>query len=435
MPVIPSSVRYPGGRARAWGVWSAAAGVYFVAVFHRTSLSVAGIAAAERFHIGAAQLATFMGLQLLVYAAMQLPVGILLDRFGSRRLLTTGIALLTLGQLAFSLASSYPLALLSRGVVGLGDAMTFLSVMRLVAVWFPEARKPLFTQFTAIAGQLGAVLAAIPIVDALHRFGWTITYVGAATIGLVLGFVMYVIVSDQPGSASAAHAITLRAMLRSVKDCWARQHTRLGIWIYCSSLFFPSLLMLLWGYPYLVDGQGTTPLAAAALLTLLTIVSIGGGPIVGVLVGRFPHTRLPLAAWWLAASIAIWTLVLVWPRAAPFWSQVLLMIVAGAGFPVGLVAFDFARMGTPDEQVGTAMALVNVTGYIATIVVIFGIGVALDLLTPPGSAHYSPHAFTLAMLVPYPVWAFAGMKIWRCARHLGNTTGIAGPARAGCRDG
>ena len=48
--------------------------------------------------------------------------------------------------------------------------MTFLSVLRLVAVWFPEARKPLLTQFTAIAGQLGAMLAAIPVVDALHRF-------------------------------------------------------------------------------------------------------------------------------------------------------------------------------------------------------------------------------------------------------------------------
>ncbi|MGH8278947.1 MAG: MFS transporter [Gammaproteobacteria bacterium] len=429
MPLTPARAGYPGGRARAWGVWSAAAGVYFVSVFHRTSLSVAGIAAAERFHISATQLATFMGLQLLVYGAMQLPVGVLLDRFGSRRLLATGIGLLTLGQLGFAVVPSYPLALLSRCVVGLGDAMTFLSVMRLVAVWFPEARKPLLTQFTAIAGQLGAVLAAIPIVDALHHFGWSITYAGAALFGLMLGGVMYAVVIDQPGAAvDTTRARTLNAMLSGVRDCWARPHTRLGIWIYCSSLFFPSLLILLWGYPYLVDGQGTGALTAATLLTLLTVVSIAGGPMVGALVGRAPRTRLPLASVWLVCGIAIWTLVLLWPGHAPLWALVLLMIVAGAGFPVGLVAFDYARVGTPGTQVGTAMALVNVTGYIATIVVIFGIGLVLDLLTPAGSAHYSPHAFSLAMLLPYPVWAIASVQIWRAARRLHHVADIIRPA-------
>ncbi|MEO7067420.1 MAG: MFS transporter [Rhodanobacter sp.] len=408
-------IRSAEGGSRAWRIWGAAAGVYLVAVFHRTSLSVAGIAAAQRFNISASQLATFMGVQLLVYAAMQLPVGILLDRFGSRRLLTTGIVLMTFGQLGFAVSPSFALALLSRGLVGLGDAMTFLSVLRLVAMWFPEARKPLLTQFTAIAGQIGAMLAAIPVVDALHRFGWSTTYASAAILGLVLGGVMYVMVIDQPGPMEGEQATTLRAMLRGVKVCWARPYTRLGAWIYCSSLFFPSLMTLLWGYPYLVDGQGSGPLLAAALLTVLTVVSIVGGPLVGALVGRWPHARLPLVCGWLTSSIAVWTLVLVWPGNAPLWTLVLLVVVAGAGFPVGLVAFDFARISTPPAQVGTALALVNVSGYVATILVIFGIGLALDVLEPAGSAHYGPRAFTLAMLVPYPVWAISSVQIWRCA--------------------
>ncbi|HEU4855979.1 MAG TPA: MFS transporter [Rhodanobacteraceae bacterium] len=413
-----SNIRYPEGGAHAWGVWGAAAGIYFVAVFHRTSLSVAGIAAAERFHASPSQLATFMGLQLIVYAAMQLPVGILLDRFGSRRLLTGGIALMTAGQLGFAVSPSYPLALLSRVIVGLGDAMTFLSVLRLVAVWFPEARKPLLTQLTAIAGQLGAMLAALPIVGALHRFGWAPTYAGAAIIGLVVGGVMYVVVIDQPTPTDAPRADSLRMLLRGVQDCWSRPYTRVGAWIYCACLFFPSLLTLLWGYPYLVDGHGASPQLAAALLTMLLLVSIAGGPIVGALVGRWPRVRLPLVCWWLAAAIVAWTLVLVWPGPAPSWTLVLLMVVAGAGSPIGLVGFDFASTSTPATQVGAAMALVNVTGYAATIAVIFGIGLVLDLLTPPGSSHYSAHAFSLAMLVPYPVWLVTGVQIWRCARRV-----------------
>ncbi|HEU4855862.1 MAG TPA: hypothetical protein VFS86_01020 [Rhodanobacteraceae bacterium] len=94
------------------------------------------------------------------------------------------------------------------------------------------------------------------------------------------------------------------------------------------------------------------------------------------------------------------------------------MIVAGAGSPIGLVGFDFAGIATPPAQVGTAMALVNITGYAATIAVIFEIGLVLDLLTPPGSSHYSAHAFSLAMLVPYPVWLVTGVQIWLCTRRV-----------------
>lgn len=434
MPQPVSSIAAPAGgpvgAGRAWGVWTAAAAVYLVAVFHRTSLSVAGIAAAQRFQISPTQLATFMGLQLLVYAAMQLPVGILLDRYGSKRLLATGIALMTLGQMSFAFIQSYPVALVARGVVGMGDAMTFLSVLRLVALWFPELRKPLLTQLTAIAGQIGAMLAAIPIVDALHRFGWSATYAGAASIGLVVGIVMYVVVIDQPADSVIPRSSGPRAMLRAVRDCWERPHTRLGLWVYSSSLFFPSLLTLLWGYPFLVDGQGATPIAAASLLTLLTVASIGGGPVVGVVTGRHPGARLPLVWSWLGASIAIWTLVLAWPGAAPMWALILLMIVGGAGFPVGLVAFDFARIGTPASQVGTAMALVNVSGYITTIIAIFGIGLVLDAVTAPGSTHYGRGAFTFAMLLPYPVWAISMFHIYRCGRRLRRGPAIAAACHA-----
>ena len=85
------------GRRRAWAIWGVAMSVYILAVFHRSSLGVAGLLAADRFDISASQLAFFTVLQLFVYAAMQIPVGVLLDRFGSRRLLLAGLVLMTDG--------------------------------------------------------------------------------------------------------------------------------------------------------------------------------------------------------------------------------------------------------------------------------------------------------------------------------------------------
>lgn len=403
--------------ARAWWVWTTAAAAYLFAVFHRTSLAVAGLAAAARFHLDAAQLAGFTVLQLVVYAAMQVPVGVMLDRYGPRRLLTTGLVLMSAGQLGFAVAGGYPLALLTRALVGMGDAMTFLSVLRLVAAWFPPARNPLLVQFTAIAGQLGAMASAIPMVWALHRFTWAETYAGAAVASGLFAVALWAVVRDAPVPAPAATAAPRwRALVGGVRACWAQPGTRLGASLYASSLFFPSLLALLWGYPYLVDGAGVSPAGAASLLTLLTAVSIAGGPLVGLAIGRRPHARLPLALGWLAAGMLVWTALLAWPGQPPHALLIALMVVAGAGYPVGLVAFDFARIGTPPERIGTAMALVNAIGYLATIVVVLGIGLVLNLCTPAGLTHYRPEAFHWAWLTPYPVWLLALVGIRRHAR-------------------
>ncbi|MGH3445439.1 MAG: MFS transporter, partial [Nocardioidaceae bacterium] len=159
------STTYPGGR-RAWVVWGAAVAVYFFAIFNRSSLGVAGIMAARRFDISAAQLSTFTVLQLGVYAAMQIPVGVLVDRLGPRRLLLTGALLMTAAQLAFAFSGSFAGALAARVFLGMGDAMVFISVLRVVAYWFPSMRNPMLSQLTGLLGQIGALVAAIPLAHA-----------------------------------------------------------------------------------------------------------------------------------------------------------------------------------------------------------------------------------------------------------------------------
>ena len=138
-------------------VWTSAVLVYLLSVFHRTSLGVAGLIAADRFHISSAQLATFAMVQLAVYAWMQVPVGALLDRYGSKALLLTGVTTMSLAQTAFAFVDSYAAGIVARVFVGMGDAMVFVSVLRLVALWFPPARTPMVTQVTGFIGQLGAV--------------------------------------------------------------------------------------------------------------------------------------------------------------------------------------------------------------------------------------------------------------------------------------
>jgi len=87
-------------------VWGVGLLVYLLAVFHRSSLAVAGLVASERFDISASQLATFTMLQLLVYAGMQVPVGLLVDRWGSRSVLVAALLVMTAGQAGVALATT-----------------------------------------------------------------------------------------------------------------------------------------------------------------------------------------------------------------------------------------------------------------------------------------------------------------------------------------
>src|SRR5688572_26761312 len=202
----PGAVR-PG--ARAYAVWVVALAAYAVAVFHRSSLGVAAVEAQERFSAGASVVSLFLVLQLAVYAALQVPVGVALDRFGSRRMILAGAVTMAAGQLVLALASDVPTALAARVFVGAGDAMTFISVLRVISLWFPAGRVALVTQLTGILGQLGSVAAAYPLVAVLHGTSWQATFLGAAATGVVVAVLVLVALRDAPAGTGPAPAVGL----------------------------------------------------------------------------------------------------------------------------------------------------------------------------------------------------------------------------------
>ncbi|MCD4534945.1 MFS transporter [Nocardioides sp. cx-169] len=404
--------------ARAvWLVWGVGLLTYMVAVFHRSSLAVAGLAASERFDISASQLATFTMLQLLVYAGMQIPVGLLVDRFGSRSVLLAGTVLLVVAQTGFALAESYPVALLARTLVGIGDALTFICVLRLVSRWFPSRRVPLVTQLTGTLGQLGALGAAIPMTWALSRWGWTPAYLGAAGLGLALAVAALLVVHDSPdGRNLRGPRMSLSAAGASLVASWSHPGTRLGFWMHFTTQFSATALTLLWGYPFLVRGEGRTPHEAGLLLSLMVVVVMVSGPVLGLLIGRHPWHRSSMVLGIVAAIVAAWTVVLLWPGEAPLPVLVVLVLVAGVGGPASMIGFDLARTSNPVERLASASGIVNQAGFTASLVLVVAIGVILDWQTPGDSTAYTPEAFRWAMSAQYVLWGLGALQIWRYRR-------------------
>lgn len=404
------------GRRRAWVIWLVALAVYVLAVFHRSSLGVAGIIASERFDISATSLATFTVLQLVVYAGMQVPVGVLLDRYGSRAMLLVGLALLTAGQLGFAFSSSFAGAVAARAVVGAGDAMVFVSVIRLVTAWFLVRQAPMVTQLTGLAGQLGAIAAAGPLSYLLHELGWTPAFALTSSVGVVLLVAVVALVKDSPYRSDEVVAIKLRALAQSVRTVWGNPGTRLGMWSHFTSQFSATVFALLWGYPFLVQGLGWSSSGASSLLMAMTAWTVASGLVTARLVARLPYYRSWIVIGIVIAMVVPWTAVLLWPGAAPVWLVVVMAFASASGGPAAMVGFDLARSFTPPHQTGRANGLVNVGGFTASLLTMALIGVVLDLSASGGMGSYTLGDFKLAMSVQYAFWALGVFQTLRYRR-------------------
>ena len=403
---------------RAYAVWAVGLLAYAVAVFHRGSLGVAGVQAQERFSAGASAVSLFLVLQLAVYAAMQVPVGVALDRFGSRRMIVAGALTMAAGQLVLALAGDVPTAIAARVLVGAGDAMTFISVLRLVQVWFTGRTVPLVTQLTGILGQIGQIVAAYPLVALLRDTSWSATFLGAAAVGVLVAVLVVVALQDAPAGTAAAAPAGMAEVKANLTATWRESGTQLGLYSHLVTQFSGTVFGLLWGYPFLTLGQGLSPATAATLLTLLVLVGMGFGPLLGRLVGRFPLRRSNLVFGIAVATILTWTVVLVWPGSSPLWLLVVLVLVLGTNGPGSMIGFDYARTENPVERAGSASGVVNVGGFVASLCTVLAIGAVLDAMTPGTSAAYDLDAFRAAFAVQYVFWAFGLVQVVRHRRHV-----------------
>ncbi|MEU7082834.1 MFS transporter [Streptomyces achromogenes] len=370
----------PGGR-RAVVVWSIGVAVYFVAVIFRTSLGVAGLDAADRFHVGASALSTFSILQLLVYAGMQIPVGLLVDRLGTKKVLSIGALLFTVGQLGFAFSPTYGTALASRALLGCGDAMTFISVLRLGTRWFPARRGPMVAQLAGLVGMAGNLVSTLVLARLLHGIGWTPAFAGSALAGAVVLALTLLFLKDHPeGMEPKPSPHRGAAYVRGqIAAAWREPGTRLGLWVHFTTQFPAMVFLLLWGLPFLVEAQGLSRATAGELLTLVVLSNMVIGLVYGQIVARHHAARLPLALGTVGATALLWAATLAYPgRHAPMWLLVVLCAVLGACGPASMLGFDFARPANPPERQGTASGITNMGGFIASMTTLFAIGVLLD---------------------------------------------------------
>lgn len=372
-------------------VWVTAVMVYVVAITGRTSFGVASVDAIDRFGVDASRIAVFTAVQIGVYAFAQIPVGMLIDRFGPRRLLVAGALIMALGQVLLGFTSSYWVAIGARVLIGAGDATAFLSVMRILPYWFPLKKTPLFTQMTAAIGQTGQFLSAVPFLALLHGPGWTTAFLSLGATGVLIAIAAGVAVADSPETWAASKStvdpdevrekqappskIPIGTLLLTVVKeplCWQ------GFFNHYSAMLIQIVFTLLWSAPIITLGMGLDPAAIGVILTVNVIASMFAGPILGPISARLGRNRV-LASITFSGFIGLAWIIFFLPEEPRGITAIIIVNIIMALFtPSSNFGFDDIREDLDRRIVATATGMSNMGGFFAGMIAAQLVGVLLD---------------------------------------------------------
>ena len=391
------------GGATGWRPWAAfLLGCLFFCYgfFQRVSPSVMVEDLMRDFAVGAAILGNLSAFYFYAYAPIQIPVGLMLDRYGPRRLLAGAATLCGAGSLIFAFAQDVNLAYLGRFMVGAGAAFTWVGAVTLVTLYFPLNRFAFLVGITQFFGMTGGVFGQAPLAAAVAQYGWRTTLAIAAVAGALLGALLYLIVRDRPKPSGAGTApwVSVMAALRHVASnpqTWIA--ACLGGALVGPVLAFGGL----WGVPYLMQVYGIERTAAAGATSLFFVGFGLGAPILGWLSDYIQRRRTILI---VASSVSLTTLLLLLLiPGLPLSVASTLFAFHGAGAGAMVLSLATAREHNRPDMTGAVYGLVNtaVVGGGALLQPL--IGLLLDLqwdgLMVAGARVYAVDAYRWALAV------------------------------------
>lgn len=385
--------------------WSLGALFFFYAFVQRVSPSVMVGDLMRDFGVGAAILGNLSAFYFYAYAILQIPVGVLMDRIGPRRLMTAAAALCAVGSLLFAVSDALAGAYAGRLLIGAGAAFSWIGVLTVVGQWFPPARFALFAGLAQAAGMAGAVFGQAPLSLAVGAVGWRGALAAVAAAGLVLAVFLWIVVRDRPHAASSAVGIgtSLGIVLRN-------RNTALCA-VFCGAMTAPILSFAgLWAVPYLSAVYGLERAQAAAVASLMFVGWGISSPIMGLLSDLMGRRKPLMIAGAVVATVSLVALFYAPGLTLPL--AVVLIVMHGAAASAMIIGFALAREHNPPGMGGSAMGIVNVavTGSGALFQPL--VGLFLDMNwggeLVAGVRVYAPDSYRLALAV-LPIGCVVGL--------------------------
>ena len=350
----------------AWTIWGFGATFYLMGFFQRVAPAVMTAELMQEFNLNATALGNLSAFYFYSYVSMQIPTGILADRWGPRRLLTAGAFVAAVGALLFAMAPSVFWAYLGRFMIGGAVAVAFVGNLKLASEWFPARYFAMVSGAALFFGIVGAVFAGTPLRILVLAFGWRNTILVSAVITFAICAGVWVIVRDHPGEKGYAGYTNAAAGI----DPDSRPGIFFGIF---EVLRYPNTWLLLvipgglvgcvltfgglWGVPYLSTHHNLPTTQAAALNSALLVAWAIGGPIFGGLSDRIGR-RKPLYFLGCALAVTGWAIILFIPN-LPILLLATILVITGFASGCMIISFAFAKESVPAHLAGTVNGVIN----------------------------------------------------------------------------
>ncbi len=368
-PGLIQSPAYP------WIAWGAAALFFFYGFLQRVAPSVMTADLMREFDITAAALGNLTAFYFYAYAAMQLPAGAMLDRWGPRRILTIASAICTSGALLFAYADSEGMAYAGRFLIGAGSGVAMLSTLKVASIWFPIERYATLFGLTALLGVAGAVGGQAPLAAVVELSGWRDTMLGVAIFAALLTPVLWFVVRDGAGGGrGGGHVGTMvhgLGAVMNVRQTWLIAITN-------ATAVAPLLAFAgLWGVPFLMEAYGLERPAAAASTSLLLAGHGVGAPLLGWISDRVRRRKPPIL---IGSSLTLASFsMLVGVPGLPFPLALACLTLCGMASGISSCCYAAAREHNRTGLVGTTAGCVNMITMTTSAVFQPVIGWLLDL--------------------------------------------------------
>jgi sugar phosphate permease len=385
-------------------MWGIPAFLFLLAFLHRVAPGVMAKDLMQAFGATGTLLGLLSATYFYSYAGFMLPGGLLIDALGARRVVAAGSAVMGLGTLAMAAAETSSVLFAGRFVIGAGATVTFIGAMKLAAAWFPAERFGTISAITATVGVLGSLIANAPLAALVAWVGWRGAFWIIGAVTLLGAALCLAIVRDSPEGASgtAEPAPGMREVIAGTVSVLRNPHT----WPPFLSFFFLYAALgnlMLWVVPFLRDVYGLTMTQAAMYATATPLALLVSGPLTGwVSDTALGRRKLPYVVLSVALFV-LWSVLAATAGALPLAGVFVLLFGMGAVGSGFVLTWPIGREVNPPHLAGSAVAVVNLGGFVGAALTQGPIGAVLDArwagMLVGGARVYPAEAYRAAFAV------------------------------------
>lgn len=391
-------------------IYAAFAGGYLMSYLYRVVTAVISPELTSDLNLHPSALGLLTSTYFIAFAAMQIPAGILLDRYGPRRVEPILLAIAAIGAFAFAAADSLGGLTLARALIGLGVSVCLMAPLKGFAVWYGPERQASMTGWVMVAGGAGALLATTPVEHALRYVDWRTLFVLFGGVTLVVAAWIAWRVPDLPPHAAPP---PFREQWAGVAHVFSE---RRFWWIVpVAALGMGSFMAIqgLWSVPWMMEVEGRSRAEAANVLLAMSVMSLVGYFGLGLLATRLARlgfvTRHMYLTGWTINLIAIAAIVMRLPGETLWWC------LYGFGAAANILAFTLLGEVFPPSLAGRANTAVNLTMFGGSFAAQWGIGVIADMARVLGGMSVAEglrvaFLIVLAFTAAAYLWFVAGWK-------------------------